>query len=82
MPQKIKPTAGQKRIFFIHVIVFAIANAIMWLTYDNGVDGWAYPWPAWITAAWALSLIGHWCALYTTFEDKGMVEYKRQEYNG
>jgi hypothetical protein len=78
MSQKIKPTASQKRTFFIHVLVFAIANILMWLTYDKGADGWVYPWPAWITAAWGLSLIGHWCAVYTSFEDKGMDEYQRQ----
>jgi hypothetical protein len=82
MPQKIKPTATQKRNFFIHLIVFLIASAIMWLTYDKGVEGWAYPWPAWITAAWALSLIGHWCAVYTSFEDPGHEEFIRQTKNG
>ena len=82
MPQKIKPTARQKSVFLVHFIVFAIASAIMWLMYDNGVEGWAYPWPAWITAAWALSLIGHWCAVYTSYEDKGMDDFKRQSANG
>lgn len=82
MAQRIKPTARQKSIFLVHVVVFLIASAIMWLTYDKGVKGWAYPWPAWITAAWALSLIGHWCALYTFYEDKGLDEYHRQEMNG
>jgi hypothetical protein len=82
MPQKIKPTGRQKSMFLAHFVVFAIASAIMWLTYDNGVEGWAYPWPAWITAAWALSLIGHWCAVYTSYEDKGMEEYQRQSHNG
>jgi hypothetical protein len=82
MAQKIKPTGAQKRNFFIHVVIFAIANIIMWTTYDKGVKGWAYPWPAWITAAWALAVIGHWCALWTSYEDKGMDEYHRQTQNG
>ncbi len=81
MPRKIVPTSGQKRLFFIHALVFAIANLIMWMTYDMGADGWVYPWPAWITAAWGLSLIGHWCAVYTSFEDQGMDEYLRQSKN-
>ena len=82
MPKKIKPTGRQKTIFFVHLLVFAIASFIMWTTYDKGVVGWAYPWPAWITAAWALSLIGHWCALFTNYEDKGMDDFHRQVQNG
>ena len=34
------------------------------------------------TAAWGLSLIGHWCAVYLSYEDKGHEDYKRQEANG
>jgi len=82
MARKIQPTSKQKRMFIIHVIVFAIAVVLMWTTYDKGVKGWAYPWPAWITAAWGLGIIGHWCSLYTSFEDPGMDEYIRQSHNG
>ena len=82
MAQKIKPSGRQKSTFYIHVVIFAIANIIMWMTYDKGVKGWAYPWPAWITAAWALAVIGHWCALWTSYEDKGMNEFHRQTQNG
>jgi len=78
MSERIKPTSSQKKVFLIHVIIFAIGNAIMWLTYDKGADSWVYPWPAWITAAWGLSLIGHWCALYTSYKDKGMEDFIRQ----
>ena len=82
MPAKIKPTGKQKSIFYIHCVVFAIATIASWMLYDKGVEGWAYPWPAWTTAAWGLSLIGHWCALFTSYEDKGHEDYKRQEVNG
>ena len=82
MSQKIKPTGKQKQIFMIHAVVFAIATVIMWMTYNRGATGWVYPWPAWITAAWGLSLIGHWCAVYTSVEDKGMDDYMRQSHNG
>lgn len=81
MAQKIKPTGRQKSVFYAHVVIFAIVNIIMWMTYDKGVKGWAYPWPAWITAAWALAVIGHWCALWTFYEDKGLDEYHRQMQN-
>jgi len=83
MPRKIVPTAGQKRTFFIHLIVFIIATIIMVMIHrKQGEHTWAYPWHAWIIAAWGLSLIGHWCAVYTSYEDPGMDDYKRQESNG
>lgn len=82
MPQKIKPTAKQKQIFIIHTVIFILATAATWMLYNKGAEGWVYPWPAWTTAAWGLSLIGHWCAVYTSYEDKGHEDYKRQEANG
>jgi hypothetical protein len=27
-------------------------------------------------------LIGHWCGVYRSYEDRGHDEYKRQENNG
>ncbi|MBL7718904.1 MAG: 2TM domain-containing protein [Flavipsychrobacter sp.] len=81
MPRKIKPTGAQKRNLLIHLVVFAIATAASWMLYDDGTSGWAYPWPAWTTAAWGLAYIGHWCAVYTSYEDKGHEEYTRQANN-
>ena len=81
MPNRIKPTGKQKSMFFIHLVIYLVGFAAMWLTYDKGVEGWAYPWPAWITAAWGLGVIGHWAIVYRSYEDKGQTEYKRQEAN-
>jgi len=47
--------------------------------YDKGVKGWAYPWHAWTIAAWALCLLGHWCIVYTSVEDKGYDTYRKQQ---
>lgn len=79
---KINPTGRQKMIFFVHLIIFIIANAIMWMTYKGDAKGWVYPWPAWITAAWGLAVIGHLCALWTSYSDPGMEDYVRQTQNG
>lgn len=81
MPRKIQPTGKQKSMFFIHLVIYLIAFAAQWLMYDNGVEGWAYPWPAWTTAAWGLALIGHWSVVYRSYEDKGHKEYERQASN-
>lgn len=83
MANKIAPTSKQKSIFLLHCVVFAVVNAILWFTYDKGgmrvdVEGWAYVWPIWITAAWGLSLIGHGAAIFTNYEDAGNDEYLRQ----
>ncbi len=68
----------------MHVVVFILANVALW-AYWWFVQGanhqWVYPWGSWITAAWALSLIGHWAALFTAYEDKGTEDYIRQKSN-
>jgi hypothetical protein len=82
MPKRVTPTGKQKSAFMIHFVVYAIAFIAMWSLYDKGATEWAYPWPAWITAAWGLALIGHWCAVYRSYEDKGADEFYRQAKNG
>lgn len=83
MPQRLKPTGRQKSIFLVHFIVFAIATVVMVMIHkEQGKEHWAYPWHAWIIAAWGLSLIGHWCGVYRSYEDHGHDEYRRQENNG
>jgi hypothetical protein len=83
MPKKIVPTAKAKRNFAIHFVVFAIATVIMVLIHrKQGEHGWAYPWHAWLIAAWALSLIGHWCSVFFDYEDQGLIEFNRQVNKG
>jgi hypothetical protein len=79
MSKKIQPTAKQKSMFIVHCIVFAIVTALSVMFYDKGVKGWAYPWHAWTIAAWALCLLGHWCIVFTSVEDKGYDDYRRQQ---
>lgn len=79
MSNKIKPTGREKSMLILHTLIFAVGAAIMLLTYDKGGNGkWVYPWPAWIVAAWGLFLIGHWCLVYTSYEDKGWDTYRKQ----
>ncbi len=51
---------------------------MFFIHHKQGEKEWAYPWHAWIIAAWGLSLIGHYCAVYFDYEDKGMDDYKKQ----
>lgn len=81
MAKKIKPTSRQKMILLVHFIVFSVATVLMWTLYDKGATTWVYPWPAWITAAWALSIVGHFCALFTSYEDAGLDEFNRLSEN-
>lgn len=84
MPTKVIPSGKDKSRFILHVIVFLIANAALWAYwyYGQGAnEKWVYPWGIWITAAWGLSLIGHWAAVYTNYEDSGNAEYLRQKNN-
>jgi hypothetical protein len=82
MPKAIKPTSKQKSLFLMHCVIFAIATILSCMFYDKGVKGWAYPWHAWTIAAWGLWLLGHWCVVYMSVEDKGYDTYRRQQgYN-
>ena len=63
----------------MHTVVFAIVTVICWMMYDKHTGHWAYPWPAWTTAAWALLLLGHFCVVFTSTEDKGYDIYRNQQ---
>jgi hypothetical protein len=76
---KIAPTAKQKSILMMHLAVFVVVNAVLWFLWSKQpipADGFKYPVHIWMTSAWALSLIGHWAALYTRYSDKGMEKYR------
>ncbi|RYD53063.1 MAG: 2TM domain-containing protein [Sphingobacteriales bacterium] len=84
-PRKVPPTASQKRIFFIHLVIFIVATVAMFMIHagqEKSAGTWVYPWHAWPVAAWALAVIGHWCALWTTYEDKGLDDFNRMVQNG
>jgi hypothetical protein len=79
MPKKVKATGKQISMLLVHLAVFAVACVIMWSTYSKGAHGWAYPWPAWITAAWGLCLLGHYCIVFKSYDDPAYGEYRRQQ---
>lgn len=84
-PRKVPPTAAQKRTFFIHVAIFAVGVIAMFMIHagqEKAAGTWVYPWMAWPVAAWSLAIIGHWCALWTTYEDKGLDDFNRMVHNG
>lgn len=80
MQKKVKATGKQKSMLLLHLAVFAVATAVSWMMYDPKVPGqWAYPWPAWTTAAWALALLGHFCIVFTSYSDEGYDVYRQQQ---
>jgi hypothetical protein len=79
MAKKLKATGKDKSMLLLHFVVFSIATAASWMLYDKHNGHWAYPWPAWTTAAWALALLGHFCIVFTSYEDKGYDVYREQQ---
>ncbi len=63
----------------MHLVIFTIATILSFMFYDAGKVGWAYPWHAWTVAAWALCLLGHWCLIYASVDDKGYNAYRQQQ---
>lgn len=80
MPKRLPSTGKQRSQWLLHLVVFLIANAIMWFMTYNGKENepFVYPWPAWITAAWGLLVIGHACMVWSNYEDKNYDEWVAQ----
>lgn len=81
---KIIPTGRQKMIFVVHLIIFLAATAAMIFIHagqEKAARAWVYPWHIWIISAWGLAVIGHMCALWTSYEDPGMKDYQIQTEN-
>ncbi len=84
MPKRVQATGAQKRNFLLHTVVFIIATVVIWYMYKaEGIKTgkWVYPWQAWVTAAWGLAVIGHWCAVYRSYTDPNHDEFTRQTQN-
>lgn len=84
MPARIKATSKQKSQWLIHLVIFLIVNAVLWfITYNGKMDeAFVYPWPAWITAAWGLLVIGHYALVWYNYEDPNFDEWVAQTKNG
>lgn len=78
MPKKLPTSKKQVSMWLLHVVIFAIVNAILWYICYAGKEGWQYPWPSWITAAWFLLVVGHACMIWANYEDKGYDEWREQ----
>lgn len=83
MPKRIPSTGKQRSQWFIHLVIFLLANAVMWYMTYHGKENepFVYPWPAWITAAWGLLVIGHACMVWSNYEDKNFDEWIEQTKN-
>ena len=44
----------KRRDFQTHLVAFFVINAATWTIW--GVTGAGYPWPAWLTGAWAIGV--------------------------
>lgn len=82
MPKKIPAAGKQVRNWGLHLVIFLVVNAILWYVCFHGKTGFVYPWPAWITAAWGLTIIAHACLVWGNYEDRGFNEWSRQAQNG
>lgn len=82
MPKKLAATKKGVRGWFIHLLIFIIGIFSLWYICYHGKDGWVYPWPAWITAAWGLAMVSHACLVWSSYEDKSYNEWHEQTLNG
>lgn len=81
MPRKIEPTSKKKSRWMIHFVIYLIGVALMWFFTYHGKEGFVYPWPAWITAAWGLAVVAHASTVWSNYVDKSYDEFHRQNAN-
>ena len=81
MPKRIPPTKKAVSGWFLHLVIYLVGITILWFICFHGKEGWVYPWPAWITAAWGLAVISHACMVWASHQDKAFDEFRRQTLN-
>lgn len=81
MPKRIPATKKSISRWIIHLVIFLVVNAALWFICFNGKEGWVYPWPIWITAAWGLTMIAHASVVWASHEDRAHDEFHRQTLN-
>lgn len=52
----------KRRDFHGHVLAYVLVNAAVWVIWATTGSG--YPWPAWLTGAWAIGLIMNFWDVY------------------
>lgn len=51
-----------KKAFRIHLLVFALANPVIWLVWF--LTDTTYLWPVWQTTAWGIGLLFHYLGVF------------------
>jgi hypothetical protein len=50
--------------FRIHLLVYVLVNALLWLIWlTTGQDG-GVPWPLFASVGWGIGLVAHWWTVY------------------
>jgi len=53
----------ERRDFRVHLAVYLVINAMLWVLWAvlTGVDG--YPWPIWVTLGWGIGVAAQWLSI-------------------
>jgi hypothetical protein len=51
-----------KRDFQLHLVVFVLVNALVWIIW--AATGAGFPWPIFVTLGWGVGIVANWWTVY------------------
>jgi hypothetical protein len=51
-----------KRDFQLHLVIFLLVNALLWVIW--AVTGTGFPWPIFVTFGWGIGVVANWWSVY------------------
>jgi len=63
--------------FRIHVLIYVLVNAMLWVIWYMGGADVASPWPIYASLGWGIGLVAHWYTVFGTNEQRREAEMRR-----
>lgn len=64
--------------FRIHLLIYVLVNAMLWVIWYMGGANIESPWPIYASLGWGIGLVAHWYTVYGTNDQRREAEIEAE----
>jgi hypothetical protein len=64
--------------FRIHLLIYALVNAMLWVVWFLGGADVSEPWPIYALLGWGIGIVAHWYTVYGTNDQRREAEIEAE----
>lgn len=64
--------------FRIHLLIYVLVNAFLWVIWLTTDRGGGVPWPAFSSIGWGIGIVAHWWTVYGVDDERREAEIQKE----